>query len=232
MHPRSLLSSSKSQTHRMSSLRSLMEAKNDLGRKEFFNVVDTLQLASDAPDLYLKCMKLISNRFKVAEESEGWRFLQDNDPYLELEILKFIDESELRRKRSRKHLQEQSLYFQLSEAMDCLQHICTECCTSVGPYDKEPSKNRAPCSKFSTCEGLQHSIKHFAIYGILLKRVLFVVEKKTELFLLKIFKISFLHTGADKIDRRGLEKMTLIEIRSLEKRQKAGKYAKFDYFVK
>lgn len=68
-----------------------------------------------------------------------------------------------RRKRTRKHLQEQSLYFQLSEAMDCLQHICTEGCTSVGPYDKEPSKNRAPCSKFSTCEGLQHSIKHFAI---------------------------------------------------------------------
>lgn len=60
------------------------------------NVVDTLQLARlcDAPDLYLKCMKLISNRFKVVEESEGWRFLQDNDPYLELEILKFIDESE------------------------------------------------------------------------------------------------------------------------------------------
>lgn len=129
------------------------------------NVVDTLQLARlcDAPDLYLKCMKLISNRFKVVEESEGWRFLQDNDPYLELEILKFIDESESRRKRTRKHLQEQSLYFQLSEAMDCLQHICTEGCTSVGPYDKEPSKNRAPCSKFSTCEGLQHSIKHFAI---------------------------------------------------------------------
>ncbi|KAI7732319.1 hypothetical protein M8C21_010058, partial [Ambrosia artemisiifolia] len=128
------------------------------------NVVDVLQLARlcDAPDLYLKCMKVISNRFKLVEETEGWKFLQNNDPYLELEILKFIDDVESRRKSTRKHMQEQSLYFQLSEAMDCLQHICTEGCTSVGPYDKKPSKNKSPCSKFSTCEGLQHSIYHFA----------------------------------------------------------------------
>ncbi|XP_024973014.1 BTB/POZ and TAZ domain-containing protein 1-like [Cynara cardunculus var. scolymus] len=135
-----------------------------IGRLNIERVVDVLQLARlcDAPDLYLKCMRLISNSFKAVEETEGWKFLQNNDPYLELEILKFIDEAESRKKKTRKHLQEQSLYFQLSEAMDCLQHICTEGCTSVGPYDKEPSKNRAPCSKFSTCEGLQHSIHHFA----------------------------------------------------------------------
>ncbi|XP_071733357.1 BTB/POZ and TAZ domain-containing protein 1-like [Rutidosis leptorrhynchoides] len=128
------------------------------------NVVDDLQLARlcDAPDLYLKCMKLISNRFKSVKETEGWKFLHNNDPFLELEILKFIDETESRRKSTRKHLQEQSLYFQLSEAMDCLEHICTEGCTSVGPYDKVSSKNRAPCSKFSICEGLQRSIRHFA----------------------------------------------------------------------
>ncbi|KAI3802531.1 hypothetical protein L1987_30664 [Smallanthus sonchifolius] len=135
-----------------------------IGRLTVESVVDVLQLARlcDAPDLYLKCMKVISNRFKSVEETEGWKFLQNNDPHLELEILKFIDDVESRRKSTRKHLQEQSLYFQLSDAMDCLWHICTEGCTSVGPYDKEPSKNRAPCSKFSTCEGLQHSIYHFA----------------------------------------------------------------------
>ncbi|KAJ0587066.1 putative chromatin remodeling & transcription regulator BTB-POZ family [Helianthus annuus] len=135
-----------------------------IGRLTVENVVDILQLARlcDAPDLYLKCMKVISNRFKSVEETEAWKFLQNNDPFLELEILKFIDEVESRRKSTRKHMQEQSLYFQLSEAMDCLQHICTEGCTSVGPYDRKPSKNRAPCSKFSTCEGLQHSIYHFA----------------------------------------------------------------------
>ncbi|KAK1387691.1 BTB/POZ and TAZ domain-containing protein 2 [Heracleum sosnowskyi] len=70
--------------------------------------------------------------------------------------------SELRKKRTRRHKEEQSLYVQLSEAMECLEHICTEGCTSVGPYDKEPSKSKSPCNKFSICEGLQQSIKHYA----------------------------------------------------------------------
>ncbi|KAL2515483.1 BTB/POZ and TAZ domain-containing protein 1 [Forsythia ovata] len=128
------------------------------------NVVDVLQLARlcDAPDLYLKCMKLLSNNFKAVEETEGWRFLQNHDPWLELEILQFMDEAESRKKRTRRHREEQSLYLQLSEAMDCLEHICTEGCTNVGPYDMDPSKNKGPCSKFSTCHGLQLSIKHFA----------------------------------------------------------------------
>lgn len=58
------------------------------------NVVDVLQLARlcDAPDLYLKCMKLVANRFKSVELTEGWQFLQDHDPWLELQILQFMDE--------------------------------------------------------------------------------------------------------------------------------------------
>ncbi|GJT51119.1 BTB/POZ and TAZ domain-containing protein 1-like protein [Tanacetum coccineum] len=127
------------------------------------NVTDVLQLAKlcDAPDLYLKCMKLVSKSFKAVEETEGWKFLQNNDPFLELEILQFIDEAETRKKSCMKHMKEQSLYFELSEAMECLEHICTDGCISVGPCDKEPSKNLAPCSKFSTCRGLQLSIQHF-----------------------------------------------------------------------
>lgn len=60
------------------------------------NVVDVLQLARlcDAPDLYLKCMKLVSSRFKAVENTEGWKFLQEHDPWLELEILQFMDEDE------------------------------------------------------------------------------------------------------------------------------------------
>ncbi|XP_076927649.1 BTB/POZ and TAZ domain-containing protein 1-like [Bidens hawaiensis] len=129
------------------------------------NVVDVLQLARlcDAPDVYLKCMKLIFNGFRSVEATEGWKFLQDNDPFLELEILRFIDELESRRKSTRKQLQAESLYLQLSEAMDCLHHICTQGCTTVGPHDREPTSNkRTVCTKFSTCEGLQHSIYHFA----------------------------------------------------------------------
>ncbi|KAK6153248.1 hypothetical protein DH2020_012887 [Rehmannia glutinosa] len=134
------------------------------------NVVDVLQLARlcDAPHLYLKCMKLLSNNFKAVEETEGWKFMQNHDPYLELEILQFIDESESRKKRTRRFREEQSLYIELSEAMDCLQHICSEGCTSVGPSDMDPSEKKGPCSKFSTCHGLQLLIKHF---GICKKRV-------------------------------------------------------------
>ncbi|CAI9112925.1 OLC1v1013434C2 [Oldenlandia corymbosa var. corymbosa] len=128
------------------------------------NVVDVLQLARlcDAPDLYLRCMKLLSSNFKAVEETEGWKFLQQHDPWLELDILQFMDEAESRKKRSRRHRQEQSLYLQLSEAMECLEHICTEGCTIVGPYDMQPGTKKEPCSKFSTCQGLQLLIKHFA----------------------------------------------------------------------
>ena len=60
------------------------------------NVVDVLQLARlcDAPGLCLKCMRLIHSKFKTVEQTEGWKFLQENDPFLELDILQFIDDAE------------------------------------------------------------------------------------------------------------------------------------------
>ncbi|KAI8529123.1 hypothetical protein RHMOL_Rhmol12G0201800 [Rhododendron molle] len=128
------------------------------------NVIDMFQLARlcDAPNLHLKCMKLIFNNVKSVEKTEGWKFVQDHDPLLELQILQFINELQLRKKRRRRQVHEQSLYSQLSEAMECLEHICAEGCTSVGPCDVEPTRNRAPCGKFATCEGLQLLIRHFA----------------------------------------------------------------------
>lgn len=127
------------------------------------NVVDVLQLARlcDAPDLYLSCVRLLSSNFRTVEESEGWKFLQKNDPYLELEILQFMDEAESRKKRRRKQRREQEVYLQLSEAMDCLEHICSEGCIHVVPYDMDPDKHKGPCTKFSTCKGIQLLIKHF-----------------------------------------------------------------------
>jgi hypothetical protein len=107
-------------------------------------------------------MKHVYTSFKAVEKTEAWKFLQKHDPQLELEILEFIDEAESRKKKTRRHKEEQGLYLELSEAMDCLEHICTEGCTSVGPYDVEPYKNKAPCSQFSICQGLQNSIRHFA----------------------------------------------------------------------
>lgn len=60
-------------------------------------VVDVLQLARlcDAPRLYVRCMKLLSADFAAVEKTEGWRFLQANDPWLELEILQALHEIDL-----------------------------------------------------------------------------------------------------------------------------------------
>ena len=58
--------------------------------------MDVLQLARlcDSPDLYLKCMRMLSSNFKAVEKTEGWKFMHENDLFLELEILQFIDEAE------------------------------------------------------------------------------------------------------------------------------------------
>ncbi|ERN13690.1 hypothetical protein AMTRI_Chr06g200020 [Amborella trichopoda] len=127
------------------------------------NVVDVLQLARqcDAPSLYLRCMKLISKDFKKVEGSEGWKFMQDNDPWLELEILQVLSEEEHREKRRQRHKEEQKIYLQLSEAMESLLHICTEGCSTIGPYDRELNVKKGPC-KYQTCEGLERLIRHFA----------------------------------------------------------------------
>lgn len=68
-----------------------------------------------------------------------------------------------RKRKSRRHREEQGLYAQLSEAMECLEHICTEGCTDVGPYHVEVNDGeKRPCSRFTTCHGLQLLIRHFA----------------------------------------------------------------------
>ncbi|PKI50365.1 hypothetical protein CRG98_029245 [Punica granatum] len=131
------------------------------------NVVDVLQLARlcDAPDLYLKCMKLVYGNIKTVENTEGWKFMSYHDPWLELEILQFIDEKELRKKTTRRYREEQRLYLELSEAMECLEHIFTEGCTTVGPHDMEittMNMKKEPCTKFAICRGLQLLIRHFA----------------------------------------------------------------------
>ncbi|RWR96986.1 BTB/POZ and TAZ domain-containing protein 1-like protein [Cinnamomum micranthum f. kanehirae] len=128
------------------------------------NVVDVLQLARecDAPYLSIRCMKFISKDFKEVEKTEGWRFLQDHDPWFELHILQFLDEAEKSRKRRMRNRKYQRLYLQLNEAMECLEHIFTEGCTHVGPHDMEPDKKKGPCTSFSTCcRGLQLLIRHF-----------------------------------------------------------------------
>ncbi|CAH2064871.1 unnamed protein product [Thlaspi arvense] len=139
------------------------------------NVVDVFQLARlcDAPDVCLRSMRLIQSQFKTVEQTEGWKFLQEHDPSLELDILQFIDDAESRKKRRRRHKKEQNLYMQLSEAMECIEHICTQGCTLVGPTNVVDMNDKStgvafgekskPCKAFSTCYGLQLLIRHFAV---------------------------------------------------------------------
>lgn len=58
------------------------------------NVVDVLHLARlcDAPDLYLNCAMLIRKNFRAVKKTEGWKFLHTNDPWLEKDIVQFINE--------------------------------------------------------------------------------------------------------------------------------------------
>ncbi|XP_058781970.1 BTB/POZ and TAZ domain-containing protein 1-like [Vicia villosa] len=130
------------------------------------NVVDVLHLARlcDAPDLYLNCAMLIRKKFRSVKKTEGWKFLHTNDPRLEKDIVQFINEDKSRKSRMKRQREEQEVIMQLSEAMECLEHICTEGCTSVAPYDVDvkEQRKRMPCSKFSTCQGLQVLIRHFA----------------------------------------------------------------------
>ncbi|EEC71998.1 hypothetical protein OsI_04853 [Oryza sativa Indica Group] len=61
------------------------------------SVVDTMQLAAlcDAPQLHLRCTRLLAKEFKAVEKTEAWRFLQENDPWLELDILQRLHDADL-----------------------------------------------------------------------------------------------------------------------------------------
>ncbi|KAJ6821318.1 BTB/POZ and TAZ domain-containing protein 2-like [Iris pallida] len=131
-------------------------------------VVDVLQVAKlcDASRLYRKCMRLVCRDFPSVQQSEAWRFVRKHDPRLELEILQYIQDVDQRKKRWWRQRADQEMYRQLSEAMECLEHICTQGCTSVGPHDRDPpSKSRGSCPSSRTCEGLQLLIRHFASCG-------------------------------------------------------------------
>ncbi|PKA54638.1 BTB/POZ and TAZ domain-containing protein 1 [Apostasia shenzhenica] len=126
-------------------------------------VVDVLQLARqcDAAWLRVRCMKLIEKDFATVQKTEAWRFLQAHDPWLELDILQFIHETDLRQRRRRRKREEQRAYLQLSEAMECLVHISTEGCTDVGA----DRSCRRPCAAYASCRPIQLLLLHFASCG-------------------------------------------------------------------
>jgi len=60
-------------------------------------VVDVLQLAAlcDAPRLHLRCARLLAKEFAAVERTEAWRFLQENDPWQELQVLQGLHEADM-----------------------------------------------------------------------------------------------------------------------------------------
>uniref|UniRef100_A0ACD5XC37 Uncharacterized protein n=1 Tax=Avena sativa TaxID=4498 RepID=A0ACD5XC37_AVESA len=60
-------------------------------------VVDALQLADlcDAPQLHLRCMRLLAKEFRAVERTEAWRFLRENDPWQELDVLSRLQDADL-----------------------------------------------------------------------------------------------------------------------------------------
>ncbi|KAG0456054.1 hypothetical protein HPP92_023842 [Vanilla planifolia] len=68
------------------------------------DAVDVMNLAKlcDAPRLSLRCFAVAAKNFNIVQRSEGWRFVQEYDPRLELEVLQFIQETEQRRRRWRR----------------------------------------------------------------------------------------------------------------------------------
>lgn len=61
------------------------------------SVVDVLQLAAlcDAPRLHLRCTRLLAKEFAAVERTEAWRFLQENDPWQELQLLQRLHEADM-----------------------------------------------------------------------------------------------------------------------------------------
>uniref|UniRef100_A0A453G964 TAZ-type domain-containing protein n=2 Tax=Aegilops tauschii TaxID=37682 RepID=A0A453G964_AEGTS len=106
-------------------------------------------------------MRLLAKEFRAVERTEAWRFLRDNDPWQELDVLRQLHDADMRRRKWRRKRAEQKVYMELSDAMDILRHICTEGCTEVGPVGQAPTKS--PCPAYATCRGLQLLIRHFSL---------------------------------------------------------------------
>lgn len=60
-------------------------------------VVDVLQLARmcDAPKLAVRCLRFVAREFAAVQQTEGWGWVRANDPRLELEILRFVEDTDM-----------------------------------------------------------------------------------------------------------------------------------------
>ncbi|XP_040989250.1 BTB/POZ and TAZ domain-containing protein 2-like isoform X2 [Juglans microcarpa x Juglans regia] len=121
-------------------------------------ILSRLKLPPDA-DLVLTYYDLEGDVVALHEDGDLHAVMERRPEFLSICVQMRLK----KKKRRRRQEEDQTTYLKLSEAMECLEHICTRGCTIVRPYDMEPTKMKGPCSKFSTCKGVQLLIHHFAM---------------------------------------------------------------------
>ncbi|XP_028548039.1 BTB/POZ and TAZ domain-containing protein 1 [Dendrobium catenatum] len=94
---------------------------------------------------WLRCLKLVKKDFGAVQKSDACEFLHESD---------------LREKQSRRNMEEQKTYQQLSEAMECLEHIFKEGCTDIKPDRRRRSS--CSCPPLDACQPLQLLLLHFS----------------------------------------------------------------------
>lgn len=139
------------------------EAQLENGMLNIENVVDVFQLSllCDAPRLSFICHRVILGNFKAVSATEGWRVMKEAHPMLEQGILHTMDEAEQRQKGWERKRKERKMYIELYDAMEALVHICRDGCKTIGPYDKAPKQDEAPCG-YTACKALELLVRHFA----------------------------------------------------------------------
>lgn len=144
-------------------LKKVCEARLENGLLNIDNVIDVFQLAllCDAPRLSLICHRMVLDNFKVISATQGWKVMTEAHPMLEKEILGTLVDTESREKEVARKKKEKKMYIQLYEAMEALVHICRDGCKTIGPHDKAPKEDEAPCG-YTACKGLELLVRHFA----------------------------------------------------------------------
>ena len=65
------------------------------------------------------------------------------------------------RKQERQNkLEERKVYLQLHEAMEALNHICKDGCSTIGPRGKMLKGSQIACG-FPACKGIEMLVRHF-----------------------------------------------------------------------
>ncbi|KAJ8426923.1 hypothetical protein Cgig2_010441 [Carnegiea gigantea] len=126
------------------------------------NLIDVLQLARncDAPRLSFICIRMVVKHFTTVASTQGWKVMKRVNPALEQELLEAVVEADSRKQERLHKLEERKVYLQLHEAMEALNHICKDGCSTIGPREKMLKGSQVACG-FPACKGIEMLVRHF-----------------------------------------------------------------------